>query len=210
MKNYFLFFSVLAIIFSSCSQNMSMVQFQTSHIEIGIDTKGYISEIVDLNNQKNYLASDTIAPLLSYKANGDIFYPVSASYENNILSLVFENKLEAKITVEEKPSHITFELKEFNSQEQVELIVWGPIPTTIKKIIGETIGVVRGNDYAIGIQALNIKTLGGFPWTDNDCMPQFDIFEQEDYSDLSEENKRETLYRVEAAKPEKFGSTLQA
>ncbi len=41
-------------------------------------------------------------------------------------------------------------------------------------------------------------------------MPQFDIFEQEDYSDLNEKNKRETLYRVEAAKPEKFGSTLQA
>jgi hypothetical protein len=92
----------------------------------------------------------------------------------------------------------------------VELVVWGPIPTTISKTIGETVGVVRGEEFALGIQALNTKTLGGYPWTDNDCMPQFDIFEQEDYSDLSEENKRETLYRVEAAKPEKFGSTLQA
>ncbi len=41
-------------------------------------------------------------------------------------------------------------------------------------------------------------------------MPQIDIFEQDDPSDLSEQGKREVLYRVEAAKPERFGSTLQA
>ena len=99
---------------------------------------------------------------------------------------------------------------ECNDPEKVDLVVWGPFPTTINKSIGETVGVVRGEQFALGIQALNPKTLGGYPWTDNDCMPQFDIFEQEDYSDLSEENKRETLYRVEAAKPENFGSTLQA
>ena len=52
--------------------------------------------------------------------------------------------------------------------------------------IATFVGVVRGEEFAIGIQALNPKTLGGFPWTDNDCMPAFDIFEQEDYSDLSE------------------------
>jgi hypothetical protein len=130
--------------------------------------------------------------------------------EENFLVFHFEGNQKAKVKVEEKPTHITFELVEFNSAETVDLIAWGPIPTTIKKSIGETVGVVRGENFAIGIQALNIKTLGGFPWTDNDCTPQFDIFEQEDYSDLSEENKREVLYRVEAAKPEKFGSTLQA
>jgi len=41
-------------------------------------------------------------------------------------------------------------------------------------------------------------------------MPQLDIFENDDFSDLSEEGKRYVLYRVEAAKPEEFGSTLQA
>jgi len=84
-------------------------------------------------------------------------YPISASFENEILSVQFDENVEAKIKVEEKPTHITFELLEFNSPEKVDLIVWGPIPTTIKKIIGETVGVVRGNEFAIGIQALNIK-----------------------------------------------------
>jgi len=187
-----------------------MVQFQSSFVEIGIDSKGFVTEITDLTQHKSYLATDTIAPLLSCRFNSKVIYPVSASVENKILTVQFENQLEAKIKIVEKPAHITFELIEFNHPEKVELIVWGPIPTTIRKIIGETVGVVRGDDFAIGIQALNAKTLGGYPWTDNDCMPQFDIFEQTDYSDLSVENKRETLYRVEAAKPEKFGSTLQA
>ncbi len=194
----------------ACTQKKSIVQFQTSFFNIGIGSNGFITEINDLKTNKNYLATDTIAPLISCRINGKIIYPVSATYENQILNIGFENELVAKIKVEEKTTHINFELVEFNKPDEVEMIIWGPIPTTIKKIIGETVGVVRDDEFAIGIQALNPKTLGGFPWTDNDCTPQFDIFEQDDYSDLSEANKRETLYRVEAAKPEKFGSTLQA
>jgi len=37
---------------------------------------------------------------------------------------------------------------------------------TINKTVGEVVGVVRDNEYAVGIQALNVKTLGGYP--DND------------------------------------------
>jgi hypothetical protein len=92
----------------------------------------------------------------------------------------------------------------------VELVVWGPYATTISDTIGETVGVVRDSEFAVGIQALNIKTLGGYPWRDNDFPPQIDLFESGDYSDLSAEGKRYVLYRVEAAKPEDFGSTLQA
>jgi hypothetical protein len=210
MNRNLLFFAAIIVFIASCKNNHSLVAFKSDSFQIDIDKKGNIIQLTDIQNSKNYISTDTIAPLLSCMSNSEILYPVSASFESEILSVTFENNLEAKIKVEEKPTHITFELIEFNSPENIELIIWGPIPTTIRKIIGETVGVVRGDEFAIGIQALNPKTLGGYPWTDNDCMPQFDIFEQEDYSDLSEENKRETLYRVEAAKPEKFGSTLQA
>src|SRR5690606_39592988 len=131
------------------------------------------SEIEYLKNHKNYLATDTIAALFSCRVNGEIIYPVSASFENNILEFHFKDELEAKIKVEEKPTHINFELIEFNNSDEVEMVIWGPIPTTIRKIIGETVAVVRGEEFAIGIQALNPNTLGGYPWTDNDCTPQF-------------------------------------
>ncbi|MGW8267498.1 MAG: hypothetical protein ACWGSQ_14115, partial [Longimicrobiales bacterium] len=96
------------------------------------------------------------------------------------------------------------------SEPVVHLALWGPYPTTIGETIGETVGVVREGGFAMGIQALNPRTLGGYPWNENDAMPQLDIFESGDYSDLSEEGKRYVLYRVEAAKPDSFGSTLQA
>jgi len=194
----------------SCTKNRNIAEFKTDSFLIGISAQGTISSLKDINNGKEYLANDTISPLLSCRVDSVMIYPVAAAFENGIITVQFPEQMEAKIKVEEKSGYITFELTEFSPNEKIELVVWGPFPTKIRQIIGETVGVVRDSAFAIGLQALNPKTLGGYPWTDNDCTPQFDIFEQEDYSDLSEANKRETLYRVEAAKPEKFGSTLQA
>ncbi len=201
-------FSVFLLV--SCTKNRNIAEFKTDSFLIGISAQGTISSLKDINNGKEYLANDTISPLLSCRVDSVMIYPVSAAFENGIITVQFPEQMEAKIKVEEKSGYITFELTEFSPNEKIELVVWGPFPTKIRQIIGETVGVVRDSAFAIGLQALNPKTLGGYPWTDNDCTPQFDIFEQEDYSDLSEANKRETLYRIEAAKPEKFGSTLQA
>lgn len=210
MKKLSVLLVLTVFLLSSCTKNRNVAEFKTDNFLIGIAENGTISSMKDVKTGKEYLATDTISPLLSCRMDSVMIYPVSAAFENGIISVQFPEQIEAKIKVEEKSGYITFELTEFSQKEKVELIVWGPFPTTIGKIIGETVGVVRDSAFAIGIQALNPKTLGGYPWTDNDCTPQFDIFEQEDYSDLSEANKRETLYRVEAAKPEKFGSTLQA
>lgn len=199
-----------AFIFVSCNKEKTIAELQTETFKIGINQNGFVNLLIDVKSGKNYLAKDTIAPLLSCRIDSQMIFPDSVEFRENLLHFNFNNGLKALVKVEEKESYINFELVEFNRPENVELVVWGPIPTSISKIIGETVGVVRGDDYAIGIQALNPKTLGGYPWTDNDCTPQFDIFEQDDYSDLSEANKRHVLYRVEAAKPEKFGSTLQA
>ena len=110
----------------------------------------------------------------------------------------------------QKDSHLTFELLSLTNHESVDLILWGPYPTTINKIIGETVGVVRGEDYAIGIQSLNIKTLGGYTWNESDRMPAFDIFHEENPNNMNPNSDGSVLYRIEAAKPTKTGSSLQA
>ena len=61
----------------------------------------------------------------------------------------------------------------------MELVLWGPFPTSIGDTVGEVVGVVRNKDFAIGIQALNIKTLGGYPNDESDIEPSYDIFESE-------------------------------
>ncbi|MFC1563283.1 hypothetical protein ACFL6G_00040 [candidate division KSB1 bacterium] len=149
---------------------------------------------------------------MTVRIENEILYPLSLNFdeEKNIIHLTYNKNIEAELRVASKNTHITFELINISDDENIELIIWGPFPTTISETIGETVGVVRGKEYSLGIQSLNPKTLGGFPWNENDCMPQIDIFEQDDYTDLSEKGKRYVLYRVEAAKPEDYGSSLQA
>ena len=97
-----------------------------------------------------------------------------------------------------------------SNPDEVDLVVWGPYPTIIKKIIGETVGVVRGETFALGIQALNIKTLGGYPWYESDRMPQLDFFRSKNSIDMVAPKNEGVLYRVEAARPTPYGSSLQA
>ena len=204
------FFVGLLLLFYSCGQEKALLELQTDQLSFSLDQKGHIIGLIDKKSQENYLHMAAPSPLIQIKSGDEYLLPVTAWLEGGQLVLGFPKNMELTLQYEEKASHLTFEILAAKGFGEIELIVWGPIPTSINKIIGETVGVVRGEEFALGIQALNPKTLGGFPWLDNDTTPQFDIFEQEDYSDLSEENKRETLYRIEAAKPEVFGSTLQA
>jgi len=212
MKYFIYAFIIIYSLFLSCAFLSTDLNFTSGSLQISINEEGVITKFTDKNTGKNYLAGDTSAPLMTVRVQNEMLNPESLSYEkeNDILVLTYEYGLIARIKVTTGETHLTFELVSITNHEDVELIVWGPYPTTINKIIGETVGVVRGEQFSIGIQALNPKTLGGYPWNENDCSPQIDIFDQDDYTDLSEKGKRYVLYRVEAAKPEDFGSTLQA
>lgn len=204
-----LFFLLLILI--SCSSGK--VEFSTDYLSLEINKVGTVVQMSDRKDGTNYLSTDTTAPFLSIRINNVVYYPSSMTFRSDEMEmdLTFDPAdVTVTVKVREEKTHLTFEVVRVEPVGKVEMVIWGPYPTTINKIIGETVGVVRGEDFSMGLQALNPKTLGGYPWTDNDCMPQIDIFEGEDYSDLSEKGKRYVLYRVEAAKPEDFGSTLQA
>jgi hypothetical protein len=188
------------------------IRIQAGSLEIGITGDGSIGSLTDRVTGREYLPSGIPAPVLTLQSGGHDLQPQTAAFDEgqSLLHLTYEGGLEAQVLVGVRSTHATLELVSVTDASRVETAIWGPYPTTIQKTIGETVGVVRGEDFAIGLQALNPKTLGGYPWNDNDAMPQLDIFESGDYSDLSEEGKRHVLYRVEAAKPDTFGSTLQA
>lgn len=210
MKHLYTLLFVSIIFLTSCIKK-EKVTFSAGSFSLSLNNKGYLTSMKDEESGKNYLAGEIAAPLLSIKVNGKIFPPCRLTKKNNRLTLYYDNAgVTIKIVATEKKSYLKFKVESVSPADTVQLVIWGPYPTTINKTIGETVGVVRDSNYAIGIQSLNMKTLGGYPWRENDCMPQIDIFENKDYSDLSEKGKRYVLYRVEAAKPETFGSTLQA
>jgi hypothetical protein len=202
----------LLLIGCSCIKQTGDISLTTGSFRITMDHTGIITGIFVSNSEENFLAKDTLAPLLTLRIQDELLFPEKAIFdrENGIIDLLFKNNINAKIKTGIKNTHLSFELVSVSQSENIDLIIWGPFPLSLNKSIGETVGIVSGEKFTFGIQALNPKTLGGYPWNENDCMPQIDIFEQNDLSDLSEQGKRGVLYRVEAAKPADFGSTLQA
>src|SRR5690606_13775601 len=69
----------------------------------------------------------------------------------------------ATIRVQNKKQYLRLELLSLTPRNGTQVVVWGPYPTTIGDLIGETVGVVRDTAFAIGLQALNINTIEGIP-----------------------------------------------
>ena len=186
------------------------ITWTTSGFKMSVNNKGYVTSLYDVINNKEYLPEDNSVPLLSIRCNGDIEHPAMLKSKGSELTLTYEkNKVYAKISVVAKSGYLTFELTDIRPFEKVGLVVWGPYPTTISETIGECVGVVRNSEFALGIQALNVKTLGGYPTEENDIEPSFNIFE-ENPVDIKEDWRKRKLYRGQTAKATDQGSILQA
>jgi len=184
---------------------------ENQQFRITINPMGRINQLIDKRSGTDYALERYPSPILALVVNDSTLLPRKAIYlpkETRIL-LQFKDGLTAQIQVVIQEQHISFELIALSNEAAVDVVIWGPYSTGINKSIGETIGIVQDTSFTIGIQSLNPKTLGGYPWKANDHLPQMDIFEQEDFEDVTHA-KRWVLYSVEAAKPTDYGSTLQA
>jgi len=77
-------------------------------------------------------------------------------------------------------------------------------------MVGEVIGVVGDPEFAVGIQALNAKTLGGYPASENDIEGGYSADDPASYSNLPDELRKDQSYRADTARLTEFGSLLQA
>ncbi len=205
-----LFFLTISLIwFPGFAADKPLV-YETETMRVSLDGKGMLESLYDRAGQKDYLYQGQSAPLLSIRCNGEYESPSSMKTEGDQLVLCFEkNQVEARVKVVNRKSYLTFELVRITPLKKVELVVWGPYPTTISETIGETVGVVRNQDFAIGIQALNIKTLGGYPSDESDIEPSIDIAESS-LVNSDEPWRAGRTYRGQTAKPESYGSVIQA
>ena len=146
-----------------------LVQLQTESATLSIGSNGSLLAFSRRSDGMDYLAKNQPAPLLSLRSGGTLLAPDGATWDATAhrLTLRFSKSgLSALVRVISKTSHITFELIEISPAGSADLAVWGPYPTSIRKTVGEVVGVVRDDTFALGLQALNIKTLGGYPEND--------------------------------------------
>ncbi len=204
---------ILALVgfFSSCSS--VEYAWKTDSFELSVNQKGYVNKLINTETNLNYIVEDSLSPLIQLRKNGEffspeIFEPDPEASENTFLIHFGNIPTVVKMKIEQKNRYIRLELLDLLNSEDVEIAVWGPYSNIIAETIGEIVGVVRDSEFAIGIQALNIKTLGGFPSSESDIDKAYDIFETNSIVDVSDSIK--VLYRGQTAMRTASGSVLQA
>lgn len=184
-----------AILFSGliCLSQYSFAQvsFTSGELKMSLNNQGSVTELTNSATGKNYIYADTISPLITLVSKSIRYQPSSMIHDKVQKKITLEFK-EAGVSIEvrtiSKNTHLVFEIIKAVPGNKIDAIIWGPYPTTIGKTIGEIIGVVRDGEVSLGIQVLNLKTLGG------------------DYSG----GEGSTWARGIAAVSSKWGSKLQA
>jgi hypothetical protein len=156
---------VLAFLLGSNSVGQDMLEFETTHLRISIDAAGHLCRLLDHQTQTDYFPAGRPAPLLALYRGETILSPSSMQHDpaTSLITLSYENGSKATIKAKNRGDYVRFELTAVEPRNGVEAVGWGPYPTTINKLIGETICVVRDDEFAIGMQALNIATIEGTP-----------------------------------------------
>jgi len=155
----------LITFFSFLSCTREKIAFETTYLKVGINGKGYITSFFDRQRSVEYLPKGESSPLLTLYGDSTYIRPTSAEYnpQEKKISLSYPNGSKAVIGAVAKGEYLRFELISLEPRNGVEAVVWGPYPTSIDEMIGETICVVRDKEFAFGMQALNINTIEGLP-----------------------------------------------
>lgn len=156
----------VACLLAPASSGNAQAEYGTSDFKIEIDSQGRMVSFYDLIHDKERLASGQPAPVVALKTSDGIEEPSSAEFlkDSSLIRLHYnESDITLDVEIHIKESHVTFEIVQAEPVGSVDVVIWGPYPITINQTVGEVVGVVRDDEYAVGIQALNVKTLGGYP-----------------------------------------------
>lgn len=142
----------------------NIFQFNTKYITLSVNDKG---QIVSIKNKsgKEYVPQKHTSAFLNLYQNDKFIHSNSAMYdkESSEMILSYTNGSVARVKIDEKENYLRMELVSLSPRNGVDNIVWGPYNTTISKTIGEIISVVRDDEFALGIMALDDNTTSGTP-----------------------------------------------
>jgi hypothetical protein len=190
-----------------------IARFKTGAATFMVAADGSLCRLDRNSDGRDYLAPGEPAPLLQVRVAGKLHAPDRAEWHprTHRLDLFFGTvNVTTAVSILAKQTHVVLELVDVQPKASVELVLWGPYPTTIGETVGEVVGVVRNREFAVGIQALNTKTLGGYPANENDIESEWNADDRGFYPDLPDELKKDQHFRGDTAVYKDFGSALQA
>lgn len=132
---------------------------------ITVSDDGWIRSLVDSLTGREYAPEGRPSPLASLYGEGRRWLPTGIRQTDNGITLALEGgmRLDLRVRIEEGYAALTVADIDVAGHD-VEVLFWGPFATTVTRQVGEVVGVVCDASFAIGLQALNIKTQGGWPY----------------------------------------------
>jgi hypothetical protein len=137
---------------------MGQKDLSAGGLKIKIDEKLAVTSITGSNE---YIGSLSNPYLVRIKSASDILSPEKVSWYNNEAKVQFTNNISISLIFIEMDNYLKVQVSEVIGDKYIDALYFGPIPLSIDETIGEIVGVVRENGYAIGLQSLNAKTTGG-------------------------------------------------
>lgn len=100
---------------------------------------------------------------LSIVVGGRVETPVGLTYTDCGVDLQYEpSGARVRVSASEQACHLRIQIIDIEGTRP-DAVLWGPYATAVGTTVGETVGVVRDSQLAIGLLGLNYWTLAGIP-----------------------------------------------
>ncbi len=151
------------------------LKISAGELELQLNDRGTLTEIRDLRGNSYSIAND-LQPLLSIIAADSPEQPSTAAKryspkslvereDEDILVFTFDEQIQVEVKIDEKSGYTVLTAKSlFNpNRKDIRSLVWGPLVVSLTDFVADQLGAAYSNEFAIGVQALNPNTVGGWP-----------------------------------------------
>ncbi len=186
------------------------IRIRAGYLDLELDGAGTVVGLVDSRTGVDHLAPDHAAPLVSLVVDGEQQRPTRVDRSGpGGRVLTFRNSA-ANWTIQVKSTgkrgYTTFEAVAVDAPRGVDVqtLLWGPLATSISSTIGTAVGVVRDDDFAIGLRPLTDRTEGAWPQEYQDMGWESEVDHDPDHVSVG------SLEEWSAAGVTPWGSVLRA
>ncbi|MFE6955742.1 Ig domain-containing protein [Streptomyces sp. NPDC057696] len=144
------------------------ITLTAGYLAVGLDRSGTVVSLVDTRTGRDHVVAGKAAPLVSLVVDGKQVRPTRVSVEQGGTALRFTNRaagVSIDVRAVAKGGYTSLEAVRAQGPEgsDVQTLLWGPLATDVTQTVGESVGVVHDDDFAIGLRPLTDRTEGAWP-----------------------------------------------
>ncbi|GAA3482716.1 Ig domain-containing protein [Streptomyces yanii] len=186
------------------------IEIGAGYLKLKLNAAGTIVGLVDVRTGADYIAPDRAASLVSLVVDGAQQRPTVVKRSGRSGRILSFRNTAANWTIQVevvcKAGYTTFEVVAIDAPKDVDVqtLLWGPLATSISETVGTAVGVVRDDDFAIGLRPLTDRTEGAWPQEYQDMGWESEVDHDPDHVSVG------SLEEWSAAGVTSWGSVLRA